>query len=146
MRPDQAEHLLEVAGVAGPDQQDPVRLARDGPGLDHLRDRRDELGHPVRRDAPLAVELDERLDRPAQRGRRDLRGEPLDGAVLTQPVDAPLGRRRAQPDMAAEGGIALSPVLSERRKDLAVDVINAQWNPPDFARHATAVVNTGKYP
>src|SRR4051812_35473392 len=146
MGTDLAEHLLEVAGVAGPDQQDAVGLTGDGPGLDHLRDRRDELGHPVRRDASLAVELDERLDRPAQRGRRDLRAEPLDGAVLAQPVDAPLGRRRAQPDTAAEGGIALPPVLSERRKDLAVDVINAQRNPPDFARHATAVVTKGKYP
>src|SRR3954469_4294310 len=81
----------------------------------NLRDARDHLPHPVRRHPTLAVDLDEGLDRPAERGRLDVDGESPDGAVGPQPGHPALDRRGGQSHRVADRGVALARVLHEPR-------------------------------
>jgi len=78
---DDAEHLLEVAGVRGSYPEDSVGLTRHGVRFGNLWNGADHLAHSVRRHPAVAIDLDEGLDRPAERSRFNVGCEAADNAA-----------------------------------------------------------------
>ena len=123
---DDAKDLLEVSGIGGADPEDTVRLTRHGVCLRHLRNSAHHLPHPLRRHPSLAVDLDESLDRPAQRGGLNLGCEAPDDTAEPEAIDASFGGRGGQSDVVPEHGEALSAMIGETRKDLVINFIKTQ--------------------
>jgi N-dimethylarginine dimethylaminohydrolase len=123
-----AEHFLEVTGVGGSYPEDSVGLTRHRVRFGNLWNGADHLAHPVRRHPPVAVDLDEGLDRPAECSRFNVGREAPDNAAETQPIDPSFGRRCGQPDVVPKHGEALPTVVCKPRKDLVIYLVKTQYS------------------
>jgi len=130
-----AEHLLKVGSIGGPYSQDAVCITRHRIRLGYFWDAAHHLPHPVWRDPALAVDLDERLDCPAQSRGLNFGCKTPDYAALAEPVHPSFGGCRGQSDMMPEHGKTLATVIGEPRKDLVIDFIKTQYSLLGFVDH-----------
>jgi hypothetical protein len=132
---DDAEHLLEVAGVGSADAKDSICLTCDGVRLSDLWNAAHHFPHPLWWHSSLAVDLDKGLDRPAQRRRLDIGSETPDHTALPEPINPSFGGGCGQPDVMPEHGKALATMVGQPRKDLVIYLVKTQYSLLGFIDH-----------
>src|SRR6476619_8299646 len=123
---DDAKDLLEVRGIGSADPEDAVGFAGYRVRLRNLGNGAHHFPHSVWRHPSLAVDLDVRLDRPAQRSGLDLGSEPPDDTAEPETIDPSFGGRGGQSDVVPEHVEALSAMFGKARKDLVINFIKTQ--------------------
>ena len=78
---DDAENLLEVVGIGGSHSEYSVGLAGDCVRLYNFRDGGHHVTHPIWRHPALAIDLNKRLDGPAECGGLNAGRETPDNAT-----------------------------------------------------------------
>ena len=132
---DDAEHLLKMGRIGCAYPEDAVSLAGHCVRLDDLWDAADHLPHPFGWHPAFAVDLDEGLNRPAQRSRLDFGCEAPDDTAITKAIDPPFGGCGGESDVMSEHGKALPAMVGQPRKDLVINFIKTQYSFLTFIDH-----------
>jgi len=143
---DDAEHFLKVRGVGRANAEDAVCLAGHGVRLGYFRDAADHFSHSFRGHPALAVDLDEGLDRPAQRRRLNFGRKAPDHTVMAEPIHAAFSGCSRQPNVMPEHGKALATMVCQARKDLVINFVKTQYSLLAFIDHTIGLAPLGPYP
>src|SRR5215213_335624 len=115
--------------------EDAVCFAGHRVRLGYLRDAADHLPHPVGWHSAFAVDLNEGLNRPAQRGRLDFGRKAPDDTAMTKAIHPPFGGCGGESDVMSEHGKALTAMVTQPRKDLVINLIKTQYSFLTFVDH-----------